>query len=145
MNGTNSQALPRLFWIVASFAIIWNLVGVTTYVMDVTTSEDSLATLPVEQQALYAARPAWVAGAFAIAVFAGLIGSIALAMRKSLATPIFILSLVAVVVQLFYTFVLSNWFGVMGYAGAVLPSGIFVIATALVWFSKRAEARGWIG
>lgn len=108
-------------------------------------SEETKAVLPEAQQALYATQPAWVTGAFAIAVFTGLAGSIALAWRKGLATPIFALSLVAVVVQLSYVLVLSNVLEVMGPNGAVLPLAIVVIAAALIWFSARAKAKVWIG
>jgi hypothetical protein len=113
--------------------------------MEVTMSEEALAALPEGQQALYAARPAWVTGAFAIAVFAGLAGSILLAMRKSLATPVFMLSLVAVIGQMAYAFLLSNTLEVMGPGSAILPSVIIVIAAALVWFSTRAKVKGWTG
>jgi hypothetical protein len=137
--------LPTLFWVVATVAVVWNLLGVMSYVMEVTMSEEALAALPEGQQALYAAQPAWVTGAFAIAVFAGLAGSILLAMRKSLAIPVFMLSLVAVIGQMVYAFLLSNTLEVMGPGSAILPSAIIVIAAALVWFSTRAKVKGWTG
>jgi hypothetical protein len=145
MSNSTNHKLPTHFWIVAIAAVIWNVLGVIAYIMEVTMSEEAMAALPEARQALYAAQPAWVTGAFAIAVFAGLLGSIALALRKSLATPIFVVSLVAVVVQMFYAFVLSNMLDVMGASSAIMPSVIIVIAAALVWFSTRARAKGWTG
>ena len=136
--------LPTLFWIVAIAAVIWNLLGVMAYVMQVTMSDEALAALPQAQQALYAAQPAWVTGAFAIAVFAGLGGSIALALRKGLATPILAVSLVAAALQMFYFFAMSNTLAVMGAASAIMPSLVIIIGVALVWFSTRAKGKGWI-
>ena len=94
MSNSKNHKLPTLYWIAAIAAVIWNVLGVISYIMEVSMSEEGMVALPEAQQALYAAQPTWVTGAFAIAVFAGLVGSIALALRKSLATPIFVVSLV---------------------------------------------------
>ena len=145
MSNNSVRKLPALFWTVAIAAVIWNLLGVMAYVMEVMMSEEAMAALPETKQALYAARPAWVTGAFAIAVFAGLGGSIALALRKGLATSIYAVSLAAVIVQMFYLFAISNTVSVMGPASVVMPSLIIVIAAAMVWFSNRANSKGWIG
>jgi hypothetical protein len=145
MNNSEKQKLPKLFWIVAIAAVIWNVFGVTAYLMEVTMDEQAMATLPEAQQAIYAAQPAWVIGAFAIAVFTGLAGSIALALRKGLATSIFIVSLVAVVAQMSYMFAIANIIEVMGAGSAIMPILIIVIAVALVWFSTSSRRKGWIG
>lgn len=137
--------LPKSFWVVAWLAVIWNLVGVATYFMEVTTSDEAIAALPEAQQALYAARPAWVIGAFAIAVFAGLAGSILLALRKRLAVTVFALSLAAILAQMFYSLALSDMLAVMGAGAAMLPIVIIVIAAFLVWYSIRVRGKGWLG
>ena len=74
---------PKWFWIVASIAFVWNLMGVAAYLMQVTMSDETLAALPAEQQALYASTPAWATGAFALAVFGGALGCLFLLLRKS--------------------------------------------------------------
>ncbi len=145
MNKTNNPKAPKLFWIVSIVAVIWNLLGVMAFVMQVTMSEEAMAALSEAEQALYAAQPAWVTGAFAIAVFAGLGGSIALALRKAIAVAVFAVSLLAVIAQMSYLFALSDTLKVTGAGGAVLPLLILVIAAALLWFSLRARGNGWIG
>jgi hypothetical protein len=144
MSTESNSKLPTLFWIVVVIAVIWNALGVMAYFMEVTMSEEAMAELPAAQQALYAAQPAWVTGAFAIAVFAGLAGSIALALRKGIATPILAVSLVAVVVQMFYIFVMSDTLAVMGTSSAAMPALIIVIGIALLWFSMRSREKHWI-
>lgn len=145
MENITKTKVPALFWIIAIVAVMWNLVGVMAYVMQVTMTDEAMAALPEAEQALYAAQPAWVTGAFAIAVFAGLCGSVALALRSGLATTIFAVSLVAVIVQMIYVFALSDMLEVMGATGAVLPSSVAVIATALLWFSTYARDKRWTG
>ncbi len=145
MNDYSINEPPVMFRVVAVAAVIWNVLGVLAFVMNVAISAEAMAAMPEAQQAHYAAQPAWVTGAFAIAVFAGLGGSIALALRKGIATAIFIVSLVAVIAQMFYAFAMSNMLSVMGGSSAVMPSLIIIIAAALVWFSTRSKAKGWTG
>ena len=145
MNDYSINEPPVMFRVVAVAAVIWNVLGVLAFVMNVAISAEAMAAMPEAQQALYAAQPAWVTGAFAIAVFAGLGGSIALALRKGIATAIFVVSLVAVIAQMFYAFAMSNMLSVMGASSAVMPSLIIIIAAALVWFSTRSKAKGWTG
>jgi hypothetical protein len=143
--GTHSkQTLPTLFWMVAIAAIIWNALGVVAYLTEVTLTEEALAALPEAQQALYAAQPAWVTAVYAIAVFTGLGGSIALAMRNGLAISILVVSFVAVIIQMSYALVFTNMIDAMGVGSAVMPALIIVVAAALVWFSTYARSKGWI-
>jgi len=143
MSDISDRKLPRLFWVVAIIALAWNAMGVAAYLMQVTISNEAIAALPAEQQALYAAQPAWVTAAFAIAVFAGMAGRVALVLRKRVATTMFVVSLLAAVGQMFYAFAMSNMLDVMGADSAVMPVAIIVIAGALVWFALRARDEGW--
>jgi hypothetical protein len=144
MSQSVQGKLPAWFWAVAGVAVVWNLIGVGAYLAQVTMSEDALGALPEAQRQLVAATPAWVIGAFAIAVFAGLAGSLALSLRRGLATPILALSLVAVLAQTLYVFALSKTLAVMGASGAAMPVVVTVIAVALLWFSSMAKGKGWL-
>lgn len=144
MQTSVRSALPRRFRLVAVAAILWNLLGVTAYIMDVTVSEEALAALPAAERALYEGEPAWETAAYAIAVLAGVIGSILLALRKRLAVPVLALSLAAALVQMFYFFALSDALAVLGASSAALPAVILVIGAALVWLSLHAKGRGWL-
>jgi hypothetical protein len=138
------STVPRWFWIVAAAAILWNLLGVVAYIMDVTISEEALAALPDDQRALYEGEPAWATGAYAVAVFGGLLGSILLALRRRLAAPVLVVSLAAVLVQIFEAFALSDTLTVIGPSSVVLPAAIIAIGVGLAWFSFRARNLGWL-
>lgn len=144
MSQSVQGKLPVWFWVVAGVAVVWNLVGVGAYLAQVMMSEEALAALPEAQRQLVASTPAWVIGAFAVSVFAGLAGSLALALRRGLATPIFALSLVAVLAQALYVFALSNTLAVMGASGAAMPATVTVVAVVLLWFSFMAKGKGWL-
>ncbi|PLX55151.1 MAG: hypothetical protein C0629_13985 [Chromatiales bacterium] len=144
MTERMSNQPTRWFWILAIAALVWNLLGVMAYVMQVSMTEEALALLPEDQRVLYETVPAWATAAFAIAVFAGALGCIALLLRKSWATPVFVLSLAGVLVQMFHSLFLSDALEVYGASGMVMPILILVIAVWLVGFSRSAAAKGWL-
>lgn len=134
----------RNFWLISGVALVWNLIGIMTYLMSVTMSPETLAQMSEAERALYTDIPAWATSAYAIAVFGGTLGCIALLMRQAWALPVFVVSLVAILVQMTHAFLISAMLEVQGTAGAGLPLLIIVIGVYLVWFAKSAKQKGWI-
>lgn len=88
---TTPSAKPSAaFWIISVLALLWNLLGVMAYIMQVTMTPEALQALPAEQQALYTNVPAWATAAFAVAVWGSTLGCILLLLRKKLSTLFFI-------------------------------------------------------
>jgi hypothetical protein len=139
-----STTVPKSFWVIAVLAFVWNLIGVMAYIMQVNMTPEVIALLPEAEQALYANVPAWATGAFAIAVFGGLLGSLLLLFRKRLAISVFILSLIGVIVQMAYNIFLSKSIEVYGPGGMIMPVMVIVIAVALVWYARKASSRNWL-
>jgi len=135
---------PRSFWIVSILALAWNLLGVASYLMTVKMSPAALAAMPEAERALYQNIPAWVTSSFAIAVFGGTLACILLLMRKRLATTLFLVSLLAILVQMGHAFFMTNMLAVRGAAGAALPLCVIVAALFLLWYSRGAQSRGWL-
>lgn len=142
---TNARVKPPTwFWVLGILALLWNLMGVSAYLKDATMGVEDLEKLTQAQRLLYESTPAWVTGAFAIAVWGGLLGCIALLLRKKWARPVFVVSFVAIVVQTGYSLFMSDSLEVYGPGGAVLPVLVVVIGILLVLFSQTAERRKWI-
>lgn len=141
-NPTNKS--PVWFWVVSVFALIWNGLGVMAYLGQAYMDDTDLAALPEAEQALYADVPAWATAAFAIAVWGGLLGCLALLLRKKWAKPVLLLSLIGIVVQMIYNLFISEAMDVYGPGGAIMPIMVIVIGIFLVWFSKKSIAEGWI-
>lgn len=144
MSESTSQLCPRWYWIVAGVGLVWNLMGVMAYIAQVTMTPEAMAELPEAERLLYEATPAWANGAFAIAVFGGALGCLALLLKKVWAVPLFIISLLGILVQMFYAFFMSNSFEVFGPGSAIMPGMVILIAIYLVWFARMAKTRGWI-
>lgn len=134
----------RGFWIISIVALVWNLLGIMSYIMQVSMTPEQLAAMQDAERLLYTDIPAWVTGAYAIAVFGGTLGSIGLLLRKAWAVPVFVVSLVAIVIQMGHALLMTNAVAVLGPAAAVMPIVITAIAVFLVWYAQSARKKGWL-
>ena len=96
MSADSTNKPPVWFWVVSVLALIWNIIGVMSYLAQAYTSVEDLEKMTQAQRELFESQPAWVTGAFAIAVFGGTLGCIALLLRKKWAKPILIISLLGI-------------------------------------------------
>jgi hypothetical protein len=136
---------PTWVWIVAVVALLWALAGCAAYLMQVTMTPADIAKLPPAQAELMAIMPAWLNGVYAIAVWIGLAGAVALLLRRRIARALYIVSLVAVVVQFGWIFTMTPIFASMGFLEAAgFPIFVGVAGLALIWFAGRATQRGWL-
>ena len=136
---------PWWYWAAVVIALLWTLLGVVAWTMDLLMGPAQLAELPPAQQALYAARPQWVFVLYAVAVFSAFAGAIGLLLRKRWVTTLFLLSLVAIVIQFAYILFGMDAIGLLG-PGEALPFPITIIlfGVFLLWFARYARRHGWI-
>jgi hypothetical protein len=134
----------RAFQAVGLLAVLWNVMGVASYLMSVTQGPDALQAVPEAERVLYEDIPAWVTSAYAVAVFGGLLGSILLLARRALAVPVFWVSLAAILAQMVHAFFLTPMLQLQGPASAALPVTIIVIGAVLVGYARSARGKGWL-
>lgn len=140
---SDSNKKPEIaFWIIGIIALLWNLMGVAAYLMQAYMTEEDLLALPLEEQALYADIPAWVTGAYALAVFGGALGCILLLLRKKLATFVFMISFVSILAQMSYNIFMTKAVEVYGPGGLIMPVMVILIGAFLIWYSKKKESEG---
>ncbi|MBU3822243.1 hypothetical protein KO566_09240 [Flavobacteriaceae bacterium XHP0103] len=139
MTNSNSRVKPPVwFWIVSVLALLWNAMGVDQYLGQAYKTERWRSTMTEEQQEMVLDFPSWVTAAFAIAVFAATLGALGLLIRKKWAYKLFVLSLIAVIVQMGYV-IFQGHFDNMG-----MTISIIIVSVFLVWFSKKAVSKEWI-
>lgn len=138
---TSSNKPNTLFWIVSVIALIWNVMGVMAYLGQVYMDDATLQTMPPEDQTYYTHVPAWVTASFAIAVFSGALGSIALLLRKKVAYSLFVISVIAVFAQNAYTFFMQDDITLSG-TRMLWPIIVIAISIFLVFFSKDGVKKG---
>ncbi|MDD9896390.1 MAG: hypothetical protein OXU24_11515, partial [Gammaproteobacteria bacterium] len=139
MNEESSTAVPKSFYWIAGGAIVWNLFGMLAYIGQVSMSPEAIAQLPLDQQQIYETIPVWATSAYAIAVTMGVLGRVLLILRKAWALPVFIVSLLGVIVQFSHAVFMTDLIAVTGIASIGFSVVIIVIAILLIWYSFYAR------
>lgn len=140
-----SETKPKagvLFWVIAVVALLWNLLGVLGYLTLVYASDLVYSALTPEMRAAYEAMPAWTTAAYAVAVFGGALGSILLLFRSGLATIAFVVSLLGILANDYYSFAMAKVQELPGFDGFVMPVIVIVVALFLVVFSVSMKGKG---
>ena len=144
MNVAAATSRPTSFWVIAIAALVWNLLGAAMFYMQVNMSPEQLAAMTAEQRQVYEGTPPWLNIAFGIGVFGGVLGAIGLLMKKKWATPLFLISLIAVLVQMVAAYALTPAWAVYGITGLIMPVLVVLVALLLWRYSGKAAARGWL-
>jgi hypothetical protein len=97
-----------------------------------------------EQLAIITSAPSWVIAVFAIAVFGGLLGSLALLLRKKIAIVLFIVSLIGIIAQMYHNLFVIDSVAIYGPGAAIMPIMVIAFALFLLWFSKFSDKKNWL-
>ena len=130
------------YWIIAVVALIWNAMGVFQYLASTLLKDTMSEALTEEQLALMNNLPSWYNIVFAVAVFAGILGCLLLLMRKKLAVPIFLISMLAVIAQMGYWMFATDVMDVYGTEAVIMPIVVIIVSIFLYFYSKSAASKG---
>lgn len=144
MNGTMEIPRSKGFWLVAILALVWNLIGVAMFWMQVNMDAEGLARMTEQQRQVYEATPMWLNVAFAIAVFGGVLGALGMLMGKRWAVTMFFVSLLALLVQMIGAYLVTPAWDAYGAAGLVMPAVLIVIALLFWRYAQKCVVRGWL-
>lgn len=138
---TGAQPVPAWFWIAAGLALLFEAFGSYMYIAQVSADR---ATLPLDQRAMWDATPMWMVAAYAIAVWVGLVGAGLLLLRRKLAVPVLLVSLLAVFVQFSGLFLVPQLRQTVPDTALAGPIAILVICYAIFQLARLAHKRGWL-
>ncbi len=138
---------PVWFRVVAIILVLWGVTGCYFWYTQFRFGAESWGPDVTDwDRAFYASLPVWYNAVYAVAVGCGLLGALALVARSVLSIPLFVISLVAVIVMFGWTFVATD---LIAHKGVMVATGfpIFIAAVAAfqVWLARRGRAKGWIG
>lgn len=114
---------PWHIWLVGFVSLAWNALGAADYVMTQVGYEPYLAQFTEAQRAYFSGFPAWVIGAWALAVWLSIAGSLLLLARSRFAGAGFGLALIFMLVTYLHNFGLSQ------------PRMDQIAGPAALWFS----------
>lgn len=141
---TTTHKPNTAFWIIAVLALLWNLMGAANFLTSTFMADAMKEVATPEQIGLMEALPSWYTIVFGIATIGGVLGCIMLLARKKLAVGLFLISLIAVLIQMGYWLFATDAMDVMGPQAAIMPMIVIAIGIFLYFYSKGAAQKGWL-
>jgi hypothetical protein len=135
------RPLERWYWIAAIASVLFMLVGCGGYLVQVMTDP---ASLPLDQKAMVEAQPKWSLAAYAIAVWIGLIGTVMLLLRRKVAEPLLLVSVLAVVFTFLPYAVTPAMRDLASTNDIAVAIVIILITWTIFWFARHSRQRGWL-
>ena len=139
---TNSGGVPLSLWIGGGLAVVWNLIGVAAFAMQLAMPAEALQAMPLEQRAIYEATPGWIYLFYGVATIGGVLASLGLLLRRRWAVPVYLIALIALVLQVVASYAVTPAWTTSGATGLGFPVFLVVVATGLWWFARRMATRG---
>jgi hypothetical protein len=140
-DNRESMPVPAWFTLAGIGAVLFEAFGVYSYLVQVTTDPNSL---PIDQRDLVLAMPSWMTAAYAVAVWVGLAGALLLLMRRRLAAPLLLVSLLAGIVQFGALLVVPALKNLVGSDDLLVPFVILVLCYVIWHLAWQARKSGWL-
>ena len=140
---------PTVFWCISLFLLLWALayLGLVTFTVFNATLDHKAALvsegrIKAEYAAYISEIPQWAIWTTVVAALTRLFGGVALLMHKSLAFPLYGISIFLVAVIMFRGFVLADVASVIRGSQVVLEIGLLLISIFAVWFAYANTNNG---
>lgn len=135
------KPLAGWYWIGAVAALLFMLAACAMYVLHVTTNP---AALPLDERTVFEAVPLWMTSAFGLGSVVGFAASVMLLLRRKLAQPLMLISLVAMltwVAGILLVPGVRETTSSNDLAAAIL---VLAITWTIFWFARHSARRGWL-
>jgi len=136
--------VPVSFWVIAGLSLLWNAYGAFDYTMTQLDAEAVMGQFSAEERAYLSSFPAWHTAFWALGVWGSTLGSVLLLARSRWAVASLLVSLLGLTVTTIFTATrpMPASLGGPGYWGVMVV--VWIVLLALLWYSRRALARGYI-
>jgi len=139
--GTTRRA-PWHLWVVATVGLLWNAVGVVDHFMTQAKNESYMGRLTPEQLEILYSLPKWLVAFWTLAVWGGAVGAVLLLLRKRLAAPVLLASLLAMMATGIHNFLSANGLYRTGGTSPAFVLVIFLMALGLWLYARAMSGRG---
>ena len=141
----NDRFAPRpvagWFTIGAIASLLFMMLGCIGLGMHLTADR---ATMPLDQRALFDAEPAWVLAASAVGFGVGLLGALALLVRRRIAETLLLVSLAGFAAWLVGMFATPDFRDLMSTDDIAVVVIIGLLAWTIYGFARHSRQRGWL-
>lgn len=136
------MSTPRVVLIIGIILLLWNLMGVAAFAMQYGMDLGELAKTDPVGARIFAEMPGWLWAVYAVAVGAGAVGAVLLLMKKAAAASLFLVSLIAVLVQFGYTLGATDLIAQKGFVVAAgFPIVVILIAVGQLLYARMLVAK----
>ncbi|MBA2292554.1 MAG: hypothetical protein H0W15_08865 [Gemmatimonadales bacterium] len=138
----HSRRAPWHLWLVGTTGLLWNSMGAYDYLMVQTANGSTAGQFTPEQLELFSRFAAWLVAAWALAVWGGVAGAVLLLLRRKLAVPVLLVSLLAMTATAIDNFASASGLYATGGTGTRFVAVIFIVALQLWIYAREMSARG---
>jgi hypothetical protein len=133
---------PTSFYIIGAVFLVWNIIGFMFYLQHAMMTPETVPEgVDATMLAFMEATPVWATSAYAIAVNLGMLASIMLLLRKSIAMPLYVVSLAGALVLDFDSFVLRDVVAIWGSGAYIVPSAVIIVGVIEIWYTRSVADR----
>jgi hypothetical protein len=135
------QPLAGWYRIGAVASLLLMAAACAMYGLHVATNPQSL---PIDERTVFEAEPLWVTSAFGLGAVAGLVASVMLVLRRKLAQPLMLISLIAMIAWVAGLLLAPGLRDVITTNDVALSIAIVAIDWTIFWFARHSMQRGWL-
>lgn len=143
MSKFSQLKVPIWYWIVSTLALLWYGLGIYYCLSQILNTSAYRSMYSAEQLMVVDKMPAWAIGAFALAVFAGIIGVLGMYLRKEWAKTLFLISLSGIILQYIYNVFIGKMYELFSLAENIRYFIIPIIAYLLYYIVSNVSKRHW--
>ena len=142
---TTSQKPTTLFWVITTILLLWNLMGVSAFIVDNFFTDALAGTYNEEQMTAINATPIWSKILYGISTIGGLLAAVLLVARKKSAVKVYAISLIAVIIHTIYNIGFAGATELFGVGeGLIFPLIIIILAIFEYWWSRYSASKDWL-
>ena len=135
---------PKHLYIIGIIVLLWDIMGVVDFTMTLTENEAYLemAELTAEQVEFSYNLDTLHVVLWGIAVISGVLGMLALLMRRAAAVDILLISMLGAISSNAYTVLFTDCFAVFGKGAAGMLAAVVALAVGVWFYAKSMRQKG---
>jgi len=138
---TTVPGRPWHSWVVGIVGFLWSSIGVMSFLLVQLRVEAVMGQYPADQREYFETFPFWAVAFWAIGVFGAVLGCLLILLKKRLATPILLASVIGAIVSNLGGLFLLGGMEAMGGTGALGFAVFIIIFAAFLTLYARAMTK----
>ena len=140
-QGTKTPSGPWHLWLIGIIGGLSSSIGVISFMFTQMNVEAVMSRFPPQQREYFQSFPLWAVAFWAVGVFGGVIGCVLLLLKKRLAFPVLLASVIGAIVCNLGGLFLLGGLAVMRETGGLSLTVFPVIFAAVLAYYARAMSR----